>query len=74
MPRFRFVIDDPARVYEALVTAVDAARESEFDGDIGPWDDEELRTESVIEVNGPDEFTTLIADRFITNAIGFEVE
>lgn len=73
MPKMRFTIDDPERVYEALVVAVDAARESDSDGDIGPWDDAELRAENVIEVTGPDEFTDLIAARWIEAAVGFEV-
>jgi len=74
MPKMRFVLDDPTEVYEALVVAVDAARESPVDGDIGPWDDAELRRDHVIEVTGPDEFTTLVADRWIEAGVGFEVE
>ena len=74
MPRYRFTIDDPRRVYEALTIAGDAARESAVDGDIGPWDDAELRRDGVIEVKGPDEFTDLIAARLIENDLGFEVE
>lgn len=74
MPRLRFVVDNPELIYEALVTAVDAVRESPFDGDIGPWDDEELRRDHAIELSGPDEFTDLVAARLITANIGFEVE
>lgn len=74
MPKMRFTIDDPARVYEALVIAGDAAIESVVDGDIGPWDDQELREGQTIEVTGPDEFTDLIAARWIENDLGFEVE
>ncbi len=74
MPKFRFQIDNPARVYEALVIAVDAARESPAVGDIGPWDDGELREDGVIEVTGPDELTDLVAARFIDADLGFEVE
>lgn len=73
MPRFRFVIDDPTRVYEALVAAVDAVRGAEVVGDIGPWDDAELRADHTIEVVGSDEFTTLVAEKLITEDIGFEV-
>lgn len=74
MPRMRFQIDNPERIYEALVIAVDAARESPAVGDIGPWDDQELRDGVVIEVTGGDEFTDLVAARFIENDLGFEVE
>lgn len=74
MPKFRFVLDRPEFIYEALTVAGDAAREAAVDGDVGPWDDAELREQGTIEVSGPDEFTTLVADRLIENAIGFEVE
>lgn len=74
MPKFRFVVDDPARVYEALVIAADAARETPDHGEVGPWDDDELRSTATIEVTGPDSFTTLVADRLIENDLGFEVE
>lgn len=74
MPRVRFTIDDPARIYEALTVAGDAARESVVAGDIGPWDDRELRAEHTLELLGPDEFTDLIAERLIAANIGFEVE
>jgi hypothetical protein len=69
----RFVIDDLERVYEALVVAVDAARESPETGEIGPWDDRELRENGIIEVTGNDVFTTLVADRWIAADLGFEV-
>lgn len=71
--KVRFVIDDPTRIYEALVTAVDVARESPAVGDIGPWDDAELRRDHIIEVTGPDELTDLVASRFIDADLGFEV-
>ncbi len=73
MPKMEFTIDDRTRVHEALVIAVDAARESPVDGDIGPWDSRELRERGIIEVTGPDEFTDLIAARWIANDLGFEV-
>lgn len=74
MPRVRFTIDDPERVHEALTVAGDAARESPLNGDIGPWDDKELRRDHVIEVKGPDEFVDIIAFRFIDADLGFEIE
>ncbi len=73
MPKMRFTIDDPERVYEALVVAADAARESPEVGDVGPWDDRELRENLIIEVTGNDAFTTLVADRWIAADLGFEV-
>lgn len=74
MPRLRFVIDDPSRIFEALGVAGDAARESAVAGDLGPWDNKELRRDHVIEVVGPDEFTDLVAVRLLDADIGFEVE
>lgn len=74
MPRVRFTIDRPELIHEALVVAVDAARESPVAGDIGPWDDKELRANHTLELLGPDEFTELIAQRLISEDIGFEVE
>lgn len=73
MPRVHFTIDNPDLIHEALVVAVDAARESPEVGDIGPWDDKELRANATLELVGPDEFTELIAQRLIENDIGFEV-
>ena len=73
MPKMRFLIDNPLRIYEALVIAVDAARESPAVGDIGPWDDHELRRDGVIEVTGSDEITDLVAARWIEADLGFEV-
>lgn len=72
--RLRFKLDDPQLIYEALTVAGDAAREAAVDGDVGPWDDVELRRDNVIEVSGPDEFTDLVAERLIQADIGFEVE
>lgn len=74
MPKHRFVIDDRTKVYSALVTAADAARESPLDFDLGPWDDDELLDTGTIEVVGPDEAVDLVAQRLIQNDIGFEVE
>ncbi len=74
MPRVRFTVDDPDRVHEALVIAGDAARETPFDGDIGPWDDKELRAGQAIEVVGPDAFVDIIANRFIEYDLAFEIE
>jgi hypothetical protein len=70
----RFTIDDPRRVYEALVVAVDAARESPAIGEVGPWNDKELRRDHVIELVGPDEFTDLVVSRWLDVDLGFEVE
>lgn len=73
MPRHRFVIDDETRVYEALVLAVDVARENHgYDFDIGPWDDQELRETRTIDFSGPDEAAELVAFRWIDNDLGFE--
>lgn len=74
MPRVRLVIDDPDLIHEALVTAAEAAREGPVDGDVGPWDDAELREEHTLELVGSDEFVNLIAQRLIAEDIGFEVE
>jgi hypothetical protein len=72
MPLFRFSIDEPAKVYQALVVGVDAARESPVEFDIGPWDDQELREFGVIEISGPDEAAELVVNRWIDQGIGFE--
>lgn len=74
MPRFRFAIDRPEKVYQALTVAVDAARESPVEFDVGPWDDRELRSSAVIEISGPDEGAELVVNRWIDAGIGFEYE
>lgn len=73
MPKFRFAIDRPDRVYEALVLAGDVARESDLAFDVGPWDDQELRAEGVIEIVGPDEAAEAVVNRWIDADLGFEV-
>lgn len=73
MPLRRFTIDDPDRVYEALVIAGDVAREDTgYEFDLGPWDDTELRSLSRIEINGPDEAAELVVNRWIDRDLGFE--
>ncbi len=72
MSRHRFIIDNPERVYEALVVAGEAAREDigvEFD--VGPWDDQELREKGWIEVSN-DDGAEIVAARFIDADLGFE--
>ena len=73
MPRRQYIIDDERRVYEALIIAAEVGREDtghEFD--VGPWDDEELRSQKLIEINGPDEVAVLITGRWIDVDLGFE--
>jgi hypothetical protein len=72
MPRFRYVIDRPDKVYQALVVAADVARESPVAFDLGPWDDQELRASGVIEVVGSDEAANLVVARWIDAGVGFE--
>lgn len=73
MPRFRFRIDQAEKVYAALVIAADVAREAPEDFDVGPWDDQELRSRQVVELSGSDEMADLVVNRWIDAAIGFEV-
>jgi hypothetical protein len=73
VPRFRFAIDRADRVYEALVLAGDVARESDLEFDLGPWDDQELRSQGVIEIVGPDEAAEAVTSRWIDADLGFEV-
>ena len=72
MPKFRFRIDEQAKVYQALVVAGDVAREGTADFDLGPWDDQELRSEGVIELSGGDDVVELVVNRWIDAGIGFE--
>lgn len=73
MPRFRFRIDEEAKVYQALVVAGEVAREqAEADFDLGPWDDQELRSLGVIELSGGDDVVELVVNRWIDAGIGFE--
>lgn len=72
MPLFRFRVDQPEKIYQALVVATEAARESPVAFDVGPWDDQELRELAVIEISGPDEAAELVVNRWIDAAIGFE--
>ena len=73
MAVFRFSLDQPSKVYSALVVAVDVARESPDAFEVGPWDDAELRAQGVIEVVGPDSAADLVVARWIEAGIGFEV-
>jgi hypothetical protein len=72
LPLFRFRIDEDAKVYQALVVAAEAARESPLQFDVGPWEDQELRELGVIEISGPDEAAELVVNRWIDDGIGFE--
>lgn len=56
----------------ALAVAVDVARESPVDFDVGPFDDEELRLLGVIEISGPDEAADLVTARWVDAGVGFE--
>lgn len=73
MPKFRFSIDRADKVYGALVLAADVARDAPMSFEVGPWDDQELRETGIIEISGPDEAADLVAQKWITEGVGFEV-
>lgn len=72
MALFRFKIDEAEKVYQALVVAAEAARETPIPFDVGPWEDAELREFGVIEISGPDDAAELVVNRWIDAGIGFE--
>lgn len=58
----------------ALLVVADTLRESPDDGSCGPWNDERLENERVVEVEGPDSLILLCGQRLIDAGLPFTVE